>query len=95
MARCKNNEIAVTVNYRGLWEIPFITKKTEMVCLPVGSTVDTLMNSLSARYGAEFEKIIPFCNPVMQGRMITPYERDTTMLRDGDWISFVFGPDGG
>ncbi len=95
MVKCKNNEIVVTVNYRGLWEIPFITKKTETVCLPVGSTVDTLMNALAAKYGDEFKKIIPFCNPVILGRMITPYERGSTSLKDGDWITFAFGPDGG
>ncbi len=95
MAQCKESEVAVTVNYRGLWEIPFITKKTETICLPIGSTVDSLMNFLVSQYGEEFKKIIPFCNPVIQGRMITPYERASTVLQDGSWISFAFGPDGG
>jgi molybdopterin converting factor small subunit len=95
MAECKDNEIAVTVNYRGLWDIPFITKKNETLCLPAGSTVESLMNSLAAKHGEEFKKIIPFCNPVIQGRMITPYERASTTLKDGEWITFVFGIDGG
>ena len=93
--KSKNREIVVTVNFRGLWEIPFITKKTEQVRLPAGCTVDTLINSLAAKYGDEFEKIIPFCNPVIKGRMITPYERGSTSLKDGEWITFAFGPDGG
>ena len=95
MGRCKDKEIAVTVHYRGLWEISFTSAKSEIICLPVGSTVDALMNSLAAKYGEDFKKIMPFCNPVIQGRMITPYERDSTTLQEGQWITFVFGLDGG
>ena len=95
MSECKENEIKVNVNYRGLWHLPFVDKKVEIFCFPRGSTVESLMKSLVAKYGENFKKISGFCNPVMDGRIITPYERGSTELKDGHWVTFVFGIDGG
>jgi molybdopterin converting factor small subunit len=96
MSDCKKNEIRVNVNYRGLWHLPFVgKKKTEIFRYPPGSTVESLMKSLISKYGEDFKKISGFCNPIIDGRLITPYERDATELKDGQWVSFVFGVDGG
>jgi len=95
MSAAKKNEIRVTVNYRGLWHIPFVNKKVETFHFPLGSTVESLMKLLLGKYGEDFKKISGFCNPVIDGRPITPHERGSTELQDGQWVSFVFGVDGG
>ena len=95
MLECTKSEISVNVNYRGMWNIPFIGKKVEVLCFPPGSTVESLMMLLISNYGEEFKKISSFCNPVIEGRVITPSERTSTELKDGQWVSFVFGLDGG
>jgi molybdopterin converting factor small subunit len=95
MSACNKDEIRVNVNYRGLWHLPFVDKRVEIFCFPLGSTVESLMNSLIGKYGEEFEKIHESCNLVIEGRLVTPYERKSTKLKDGQWVSFVFGVDGG
>ena len=95
MGPCQKGEIRVTANFRGLWHIPFVDKKTKPYCLPAGSSVEDFMQVLLKDFGSEFETILPFCNPVIAGRMITPFERESAVLEDGQWVSFVFGPDGG
>ena len=69
MVQCKNDEIRVTANFRGLWHIPFIAKKTQSYCLPAGSSVEYFMNLLLQEFGSEFKTILPFCNPVIAGRL--------------------------
>ncbi len=96
MGECKKSEIKITLNYRGLWHLPFVgDKKAESLCFPSGATVESLMNRLTERYGEEFRKISGFCNPVIDGRAITPSERGAMELKDGQWVRFVFGLDGG
>lgn len=91
----EKDEIRVTLNYRGLWHLPFVKQKTETFSFPAGSTVESLMELLLSKYGKDFEKISGFCNPVLDGRMVTPSERGSKELQDGQWISLVFGIDGG
>jgi hypothetical protein len=95
MKPCSKGEICVTANFSGLWHIPFIDKRTKRYCLSPGSSIDDFMQVVAVDLGPEFEPILPFCNPVVSGRMITPYERKGFVLEDKQWVSFVFGPDGG
>jgi len=89
------NKIRVNVSYLGPWRLPFVDKKVEAFYLPPQSTVESLIKSLIARYGEDFEKISGFCNAVVDGKLITPLERGSIKLEDGAWVKFVFGVDGG
>jgi molybdopterin converting factor small subunit len=96
MNKCKSAKIKVTLNYRGLWHLPFVgSKTTEVLYFPSGATVETLINWLTDAYGEEFRRIKDFCNLVIDGRVITPPERRKTELKDGQWVRFLFGFDGG
>jgi len=91
----EENKIRVNVDYRGPWELPFISKKVETFYFQTKPTVETLIKSLITKYGEDFKKISGFCYAIVDGKLIAPNKRASTELSDGEWVKFVFGMDGG
>lgn len=87
-------QIKVVVEY-GLFSPVVGGVECESVTLPSGSTVETLVNYLGEKYGAEAKKYLEVYSFVISRELIAGIDKPARKLKDGEWIKILAPIEGG